>query len=142
MPRGKNCARQFLPLSCCAITLTVGAILKEEMTSLLGGEAIWEAFFETIRVRVIPSQKLPRDWGVICCRALRCLAGPSGYRSPSTQHPETDPKRNRPETDPKKTRNGAETEPKWTETKPSESQMGRPGGVVGTGGPNTGFCSI
>ena len=33
MPRGKIAARQFLPLNCRAITLTTGAILKEEKMS-------------------------------------------------------------------------------------------------------------
>ena len=41
MPRGKNCGeRQFLPLSCRAITLATGAILKEEKMSSIVGEAI------------------------------------------------------------------------------------------------------
>ena len=55
MPRGpregsqcreaKIAGRQFLPLSCRPMTLTVGVILKEEVKpSLMGGEAIWEAF--------------------------------------------------------------------------------------------------
>ena len=45
MPRGKNCRETILPLNCRAITLTTGAILKEEKNVLYcGGEAIWEAF--------------------------------------------------------------------------------------------------
>ena len=43
--RQKIAARQFLPLNCRAITLSAGAILKEEKNVLsCGGEAIWETF--------------------------------------------------------------------------------------------------
>ena len=38
-----------------------------------GGEAIWEAFKETVWVRVVASQNLPRDSGesIFCCEALK-----------------------------------------------------------------------
>ena len=48
---------------CRSIALTAGAILKEEKRLSCGGEAIWEAFKETIWARVIASQKMPRGSG-------------------------------------------------------------------------------
>ena len=60
----KIAARQFLSLTCLAITLTAGLILKEDKKpSLVGGERVWEAFQETIWARVVASQKLLRDSG-------------------------------------------------------------------------------
>ena len=45
MPRGKNCRETIFPLNCRAISLTTGAILKEEKCpQKCGKEAIWEAF--------------------------------------------------------------------------------------------------
>ena len=93
----KIAARQFLPLSCRAITLTTGAILKEEnkMSSFLWGrgnlggnlrdnlgEGNWESKIAAIQ------------WGVNFCReASRCLAGPSEKNATKTHTHTHTPKR-------------------------------------------------
>ena len=74
------------------------------------------------------------------CRNPRIVIFFSLTEAPLTDPTPTPP--NTPETDPKRTRNGAETEPngaersqtepKWTEIKPS--RVGRTGGFVGKGG--------
>ena len=57
----KLAVRQVLPLNCHAITLTLGAILKEWKRALsCGGEAAWEASEERIWVRLSASQQLRR----------------------------------------------------------------------------------
>ena len=50
------------------------------MSSIVGGEAIWEAFYETIWARVIESQKLPRDSGesIFAARHQDVSQGPLG----------------------------------------------------------------
>ena len=46
MPRGKHCREKLLPLNCCAITLTTGAILKEEKMSSIVGERQFRRHFK------------------------------------------------------------------------------------------------
>ena len=76
-----------MPLNCRAITLTTGVILKEEKKALsCGGEANWEAFLETILVRVIASQKLSRDStargeSIFAARHQDASQGPLGMSS-------------------------------------------------------------
>ena len=81
MPRGKIAARQFLPLNCRAITLTTGALLKEEkMSSLVGRGNLGGILRDNLVARVSESQKLRETVGsqFLSCEASRCLAGPSG----------------------------------------------------------------
>ena len=52
-----NVVRQFVQLNCRAITLVAGTVLRGEEASL-------EVFLETLWVRVIASQRSPRDSGV------------------------------------------------------------------------------
>ena len=81
MPRGKNCRETIfaaqLPRNC---PHPGGNFERGKIALSCGGEAVSEAFWEAICVRVIASQKLPRDWGGnFCHEASRCLTGPSGH---------------------------------------------------------------
>ena len=68
MPR--NCRETSLPLNCGAITLTAGVLLKQAKMSSLVGERQFRRHFERqFGVRVIASQKLPRDSGESICAA-------------------------------------------------------------------------
>ena len=53
---------------------------QKNKSPLLWGRGTLGGIEETIWVRAIAGQKLPRQWGVnFCCEASRCLAGPSGW---------------------------------------------------------------
>ena len=79
MLRGKKCRKTIfatqLPRS---DPHRGGNFEREKKTLTCGGEAIWEAFSETIWVRVIASQKLPQDSGEssFAARHLDILQGP------------------------------------------------------------------
>ena len=78
MPRGKKkTARQFLPLSCRATTLTAGVSLKEEKKPSLVGERPFGGYLrDNLGEGNCESKIAARQWGVNFCReALRCLAG-------------------------------------------------------------------
>ena len=67
----KIAARQFLPLNCRAITLTTGAILKEEkMSSSVGERQFGRHFMRQFGRGELRVKN--------CREASRCLAGPSG----------------------------------------------------------------
>ena len=81
MPRGKSCretifARQ-LPRNC---PHHGGNLERGKNVLYCGGEAIWEAFYETIWAREIESQKLPRDSGesIFAARHQDVSQGPLG----------------------------------------------------------------
>ena len=90
MPRGpgeaswcreaKIAARQFLLLDCRAITLTVGAILKRRKNSFLWEGGNLRGILRGIWVRVIASQKSPRDSGesIFAARHQDASQGPLG----------------------------------------------------------------
>ena len=78
--KAKIAARRVLPLNCRAITLTAGALLKEEKKPSLVGERHLEAISrDNLGEGNCESKFAARQWGVNFCReASRCLAGPSG----------------------------------------------------------------
>ena len=80
MSRDKIAARQFLSPTCLAITHAAGVILKEKNALSCERETAWEAFQETIRARVIESQKLSRDSGetIFTVRHQGVSQGPLG----------------------------------------------------------------
>ena len=74
MQRGKNCRETIFCRSIAAQlpSVTAGAILKEQKKPSLVGEAFWEAFEETIWVRVIASQKIAaRQWSQFLPRGIK-----------------------------------------------------------------------
>ena len=81
MPRGKNCRETIfaaqLPRN---HPRHEGNFEGGENVLSCGGEAIWEAFRETIWARVIESQKLPRDSGesIFAARHQDVSQGPLG----------------------------------------------------------------
>ena len=76
----KIAARQFLSLTCRAITLTAGAILKEEKIPLLWGRGNLGGILRgNLGEGNCESKIGARQWRVNFGRqAFRCLAGPSG----------------------------------------------------------------
>ena len=62
MPRGKNCREAIFAAQLPHNYPHHGGNFERGKNVLYcGGEAIWEAFYETILARVIESQKSPRD---------------------------------------------------------------------------------
>ena len=76
----KIAARQFLPLNCRAITLTTGAILKEEkMSSIVGERQFGRHFKRQFGWGQLRVKNCRETVGSQFCReASRCLAGRSG----------------------------------------------------------------
>ena len=85
MPRGKNCRETIfaaqLPGNCPHHRVNFE---RGKNVLSCGGEAIWEAFLETICARVIASQKLPRDSGesIFAARHQDASQGPLGWECP------------------------------------------------------------
>ena len=83
MPRGKNCRETIFAAQLPRNYPHHGGSLERGKNVLCcGGEAIWEAFYETIWARVIESQKLPRDSGesIFAARHQDVSQGPLGVR--------------------------------------------------------------
>ena len=81
MPRGKNCREAIFAAQLARNCPHHGGNFERgENILYCGGEAIWEAFKETIWARVIESQKLPRDNGesIFAARHQDVSQGPLG----------------------------------------------------------------
>ena len=81
MPRGKNCRETIFAAQLPRNYPHRGGNFERGKKALsCGGEAIWEAFKETIWVRVIAGQKLPRDSGesIFAARHQDASQGPRG----------------------------------------------------------------
>ena len=84
MPRGKNCRETIFAAQLLRNYPHHGGNFEREKNVLCcGGEAIWEAFYETTWARVIESQKLPRESGesIFAARHQDASQGPLGRKN-------------------------------------------------------------